>query len=98
MLVAMAERLAASAARRHLFFLAATLFTVVFVGYHFGTFDQTIHIPFLKKYVDPTLYPNDPFFELRFQHYSYFWFLIRPFYRLGVLEEALFVCHLAATY
>ncbi len=48
MLEAFAERLAGSATRRHLLFLGATVFTVLFVGYHFGTFDQTIHIPFLK--------------------------------------------------
>jgi hypothetical protein len=98
MLEAFAERLAGSAIRRHLFFTGAALFTLIFVGYHFGTFDQTIHIPFLKKYVDPTLYPGDPFFELRFQHYSYFWFLFQPFYRAGVLEGVMLLVHFLATY
>ncbi|MCC7359004.1 MAG: hypothetical protein IT317_05985 [Anaerolineales bacterium] len=94
----LAGAIAASRARRHLLFLAATVVTVLFVGYHFGTFDQTIHIPFLKKYVDPGLFPGDPFLELRFQHYSYFWFLFQPFYRAGLLEITLFVGHCAATY
>ena len=94
----LAAAIAASPARQHLLFLAATVVTVLFVGYHFGTFDQTIHIPFLKKYVDPSLYPGDPFLELRLQHYSYFWFLFRPFYRAGVLEITLFIAHCAATY
>jgi hypothetical protein len=98
MLVGFAERLAASGWRRHAFFFAVTLFAVVFVGYHFGTFDQTIHIPFLKKYADPSLYPGDPFFELRFQHYSFFWFLFLPAYRAGVLPETLLVVHGLATY
>ena len=98
MLDAFAQRLARSPGRRHALFLGASLFTLLFVGYHFGTFDQTIHIPFLKKYADPTLYPGDPFFELRFQHYSYFWLLFLPFYRAGVLEVAMLVIHFLATY
>lgn len=83
---------------RHLVFLAATIFTVLFLGYHFGTFDQTIHISFLKKFVDPNLYPNNPFFDLRFQHYSYFWILLQPFYQAGILEETLFIVNILATY
>ena len=88
----------AAGRRRHLLFALATIATVLFVGYYFGTFDQTIHIPFLKKYANPTLFPNDPFLELRFQHYSYFWRFFEPFYRLGVLEVAVFVVHVAVVY
>ncbi len=98
MLASLADRLAASRFQRHLLFLAATSCTIAFTGYHFGTFDQVIHIPFLKKDVFPSLYPGDPFFELRAQHYSYFWFFFRPFFRLGVLEAAMFVTHVLATY
>jgi len=83
---------------RHLVFLTATIFTVLFVGYHFGTFDQTIHLTFLKKFAYPDLYPNNHFLDLRFQHYSYFWLLLQPFYEAGILEETLFVLHLLATY
>jgi hypothetical protein len=97
-LIALAERLARSTLQRHLLFLAATLFAITFVGYHFGTFDQAVHIPFLKKYADPSLYPGDPFLELRHQHYSYFWFIFLPFYRLGVLEPIMFAAHVLATY
>lgn len=79
-------------------FLAAALCTIVILGYHFGTFDQSIHIPFLKKYADPSLFPGDAFLELRHEHYSFFWFLFLPFYRLGVLEIVMFVVHLFATY
>ncbi len=82
----------------HLLFALATLTTLLSVGYHFGTFDQAIHIPFLRKFADPSLYPDDAFFEMRFQHYSYFWFLWLPFERWGVLEETLFVVHLLVTY
>lgn len=95
---AFANRLARSTLERHLYFAALTLFTICFVGYHLGTFDQVTHIPFLKKYADLTLFPNDQFLELRSQHYSYFWFLFQPFYQLGVLEIAMFTAHLLATY
>ena len=98
MLTTLSERFARSPLLRHLLFLVATGGTIAFLGYYFGTFDQVIHIPFLKKDVNPSLYPNDPFFALRAQHYSYFWFLFRPFYRLGMLEVAMFVAHVLATY
>lgn len=82
----------------HMLFLAATLFVVLFYGYHFGTFDQVIHIPTLKKFADSSFYPGDQFIDLRFQHYSFFWFLFIPFYHLGILEISMFVTHLAVTF
>lgn len=93
-----AERLSCSWQYRHLLFAIATLIVVLFTGYHFGTFDQAIHIPFLKKFADPTLFPGDAFFDMRFQHRSCFWFLWLPLYRLGVLEIAIFVVHVMVTY
>lgn len=98
MLKSFADRLSTSTRHRHLFFLGLTLLAIVLIGYHFGTFDQAIHIPFLKKYADPSLFPGDKFFDLRFQHYSYFWLLFQPFYKLGVLEIAVFATHMLATY
>jgi hypothetical protein len=105
---AFALRLSQSRLWRHLFLLAASLAAIVIVGYHFGTFDQAIHIPFLKKYVDPSLFPNDPFFALRFEHFSYFWFVFQPLYWLDlqlhpmglpvVLMWGMFGVHLLATY
>jgi hypothetical protein len=93
-----AYRFGRSTSYHRLLLAVATLISISFIGYHFGTFDQAIHIPFLKKYADPTLYPNDPFFDLRLTHYSYFWFFFLPFYRLGVLEPTMFVVYLAAIY
>jgi hypothetical protein len=87
-----------SAAYQHVLIVAATLISVCVTGYYFGTFDQAIHIPFLKKYANPALYPNDPFFDMRFAHYSYFWFFFEPLYRLGLLESSMFVVYLATIY
>lgn len=83
---------------RQIFFIFTTLVAISFIGYHFGTFDQAIHIPFLKKLADPTLYPNDRFFDLQKSHYSYFWYLFIPFYKIGILELVMFIVHIFATY
>jgi len=98
MLERIANRISQSQTARHLFFGMVTLISIMVIGYQFGTFDQTIHIPFLKANADPTLYPNDAFVALRHEHYSYFWFLFLPFYRLGVLEITMFITHLIITY
>src|ERR1700675_2803866 len=83
---------------RHLLFAISTIICISFAGYYFGTFDQTVHIPFLKKYADPFLFPGDRFLDLRFNTYSYFWFFFQPFYRLGFLEISMFIVHILATY
>lgn len=81
-----------------LLFTLVTLLTVTIIGYYFGTFDQAIHIPFLKKSVNPSLFPNDPFFELKNFHYSYFWLMFQPFLKLNILEISMFIIHLIITY
>ncbi len=68
------------------------------MGYYFGTFDQAIHIPYLKKMADPSLFPNDKFLELRSYHYSFFWFFFIPFYKFGVLEITMFITHFLVTF
>lgn len=83
---------------RHGLFLLATLFVICAYGYYFGTFDQASHIPFLKKSIDPSLFPRDHFFDLRNSHYSYFWLLFIPFYKAGILEISMFIVHFLATY
>lgn len=98
MFAALANRLDTHAPSRYLFLLAVTLASLLLIGYHFGTFDQFAHIPFLKKYADPTLYPDDAFIELRLESYSYFWLLFVPALRAGVLEPVMLVVHVAATY
>ncbi len=81
-----------------LLFSLATFITLNLLGYYFGSFDQAIHIPFLKKYADPSLYPYDSFLYLRQYHYSFFWFLFIPFYKAGILEISMFVVYVAIIY
>ncbi len=96
--LALAERLAGSRWRQHLLFALATAVSVVAVGYHVGTGDQSIHLPFLAKWADPGLFPGDRFLDLRHTHYSYFWLLFVPAARAGALAATLLAVHLAATY
>jgi hypothetical protein len=93
-----AERLENKILLRHILFLGVTLLAVWINGYHFGTFDQVIHLPFLKKLADPGLYPTDPFLSLREEHYSFFWMMFIPAYRAGILEPVMFAVHVLATY
>ncbi len=83
---------------RHLCFLGLAILAIAVNGYHFGTFDQVFHIPFLKKFVNPGLYPNDPFLTLRWYHFSFFWFPFIPLYRAGLLEISMFIVHIATVY
>ena len=97
-LISLGDCLAKKALLRHIVFLGATLLTIWIGGYHFGTFDQVIHIPFLKKLADPGLYPTDPFLTLRSEHYSFFWQMFIPAHRAGILEPVIFAVHMLATY
>lgn len=85
-------------AQQHLLFAVCTGIAIPLIGYHFGSFDQVVHLPFLKAWADPTLYPGDPFVALRAQAYSYFWLAFVPFQRAGVLEAVLFAAHCVAVY
>lgn len=77
--------------------MAAAAASILIIGYHFGTFDQSVHLPFLKASADPSLYPSDPFITLRQGQFSFFWFFFLPFQKLGILEPVLFLVHLLVT-
>ncbi len=91
-------QLGSSALKRHLLFLFATIFTVLLIGYQYGTFDEAMHIPFLKALVNPALYKGDTLLSLHNIYYSYFWFFFIPFLKLGWLEPSLFVVHIISIY
>jgi hypothetical protein len=97
-LTSVADRLAKKTLLRYFLFLGVTLLAIWINGYHFGTFDQVVHIPFLKKLADPGLYPTDPFLNLRSEHYSFFWMMFIPALRAGILEPVMFAVHVLATY
>ncbi len=95
---AFADCIAKKSLLRYIFFLGVALIAIWVNGYHFGTFDQVVHLPFLKKLSDPGLYPNDPFLNLRSEHYSFFWQMFIPAYRAGTLELTMFGVHILATF
>lgn len=103
MLLSLAARLHRRPIDRYAFFLLATLVTILIMGYHFGTFDQFAHIPYLKKFADPALFPNDGFIGLRHESYSYFWRAFVPLRQLTpgsdtLLQWTLLAGHFAVTY
>lgn len=83
---------------QQLLYVVASFFVIYSMGYYFGTFDQAVHIPFLKKMADPSLFPNDYFLNLRQYHYSFFWFFFIPLYQAGVLEVSMFVIYVITIY
>jgi len=97
-LLSLVHALDAKPYHKHLLFAFLTAVAVMLYGYYVGTFDQVSHIPFLKQSVDPTLYPNDRYFDLRLTHYSFFWQFFTPLYQAGLLEIALFVVHVGVVY
>jgi len=92
------EKLNTHRPTRWMFMLLLSTYTILFVGYYFGTFDQASHIPYLLKSINPNLYPNDYFMDIRYEHYSYFWFLFKPLYHIGLLEVGMFALHVFSTW
>ncbi len=94
----LSAQLSVSFRKRQLLFLAATLITLLLIGYQFGTFDEAMHIPFLKSMANPALYAGDKMLTLQSIYYSYFWFFFIPFLKLGWLEPVLFIVHALTIY
>jgi len=92
------QYLAKHSFQRHMFFFCVAIIAIAVNGYHFGTFDQVFHITFLKKFVNPSLYPGDPFLSLRWFHFSYFWFPFIPLFKAELLEISMFIIHILTIY
>ncbi len=76
-----------------IFLLLASLVSVLLIGYHYGSFDQSVHIPFLKSDADPNLYQGDPFIQLKQAQFSCFWKFFVPFAGQPYFEWLLFLVH-----
>src|SRR5687768_8308985 len=55
-------------------FLLLAFAQVLFAGYRVGVGNQSIQIPFLKHWVDPGLYANDPMLRQTLATYPSFFF------------------------
>lgn len=59
--------------------------------YLFGIDNQALKIPFLKKFLNPNLYPNDPLVEQGIYFYTFFWkFLGLLIHNLSIEMTVLF--------
>lgn len=71
--------------------MGAIAIGLCFNGYHFGVFDHAIHVPFLKRMLDPELFPQDPFLDFSGNKTTYFWILLLPFFRAVGVPWGFFV-------
>jgi endo-1,4-beta-xylanase len=75
-------------------FLLLAFAQVLFAGYRVGVGNQSIQIPFLKHYVDPQLYANDPMLRQTLADYpSYFFRLLAILVARVDLYSAYFWLH-----
>lgn len=88
---------AASAIRYFLgaqIFLLLALAQILFAGYRVGVGNQSIQIPFLKHFIDPQLYANDPMLRQTLADYpSYFFRLLAPLVAHFDLYSVYFTLH-----
>ncbi len=80
-------------AARGLFIILSSAIAIGLIGYHYGSFDQSVHIPFLKSMADPQLYPHDPFLRLKENQFSFFWYFFLPIINTRLFEVGLFTIH-----
>jgi GH35 family endo-1,4-beta-xylanase len=74
--------------------LLLALAQVMFAGYRLGVGNQSIQIPFLKHWIDPTLYANDPMVKQTLADYpSFFFRLLATIVNQGDLYSAYFWLH-----
>lgn len=97
-LTSLAEKCERSVRVRIVFFAILTVATLLLYGYYFGTFDQASHIPFLKKFANPSLFPQDPYIDLRLVHFSFFWILFIPLLKAGILEISMFTVYVGVLF
>src|SRR4051794_29366000 len=75
-------------------FLLLALAQILFAGYRVGVGNQSIQIPFLKHFIDPQLYANDPMLKQTLADYpSYFFRLLAPLVARVDLYSAYFYLH-----
>lgn len=77
--------------------LAVAALSVVVSGYHFGTNDQSVYLPYLKHFLDPGLYGGDLLLETIPGQHPLFWRLLAVLARGVPLEPLFLVLHLLAT-
>ena len=68
-----------------------TWWAILFNGYRYGASDQKVYIPFLKAFIDPSLYPNDLLLTQLPNHLTYFYHFFSIFVKYFSIEWVFFV-------
>ena len=76
-----------------LILLGVSLLSIIWQGFQFGSENNYIHLAFLQKFINPSLYPNDPFIETSRYYYSGFWRLLALVGTINSLLVWFFVIH-----
>ncbi|HEY7115153.1 MAG TPA: endo-1,4-beta-xylanase [Tepidisphaeraceae bacterium] len=79
-------------------FALLALAQVLFAGYELGVGNQTIQIPFLRHFQDPTLFANDPVVKTAADYPTYFFRLLAYVVPGGDVPAAYFYLHLLTTF
>ena len=68
--------------------------------YQFGIGDHCINIPYLKKFIDPNLYPNDYLVEQREFFYTFLWIGLAAIVKSSniSISSVFFTCYLVSLY
>lgn len=84
--------------REHLPLAAWTALALVYRGYAFAVGDQNLYLPFVLHWNDPTLFPHDYLFWLRFPRESFLWAAVAWLARFMDLKALMLWGNVAVSY
>ncbi len=84
--------------REHLPLAAWTALALVYRGYAFAVGDQNLYLPFVLHWNDPTLFPHDYLFWLRFPRESFLWAAVAWLARYMDLKALMLWGNVAVSY
>lgn len=92
------ERLRTALLREHLPLVAWTILALAYRGYAFPVGDQNLYLPFVLHWNDPTLFPHDYLFWLRFPRESFLWAAVAWAARFVNVESLVLVSNIVVSY
>jgi len=92
------EGLRTALLREHLPLVAWTAMALLYRGHGFAVGDQNLYLPFVLHWNDPTLFPHDYLFWLRFPRESFVWAAVAWFARFLDLEALMLWSNIAVSY
>jgi len=92
------EGLKTALLREHLPLALWTGLALLYRGYAFAVGDQNLYLPFVLHWNDPTLFPHDYLFWLRFPRESFVWVAVAWLARFMDLQSLMLAANLAVSY